>query len=281
METDIGRPAAPLLPYIGSYVGYRYSGFPPGLHRGMPGRNVGFIIGLDRPVDLVEMPDRAQAPARLQASVAGLHPSSCTIRHDGHDHGIAVDITPLGTRALLGLPAGAIAGVVLELDEVLGTDGAELVDRLRGAHTWAERWAVLDDVLVRRLTALGSSCAEPQPEVGWAWRRLIQAEGNLEVTALADEVGWSRRHLGHRFRQEIGLSPKVAGRVMRFQRSRNLLGRRPERRPSLAAVAATCGFFDQAHLTREWRNLAGCTPTAWLSDDLPSVQDEPVPPGGC
>ena len=66
--------------------------------------------------------------------------------------------------------------------------------------------------------------------------------------------------------------PKVVGRVLRFDRARRLLGR--PARPGLAAVAATCGYYDQAHLTREFRELAGMSPTAWLAEQLPSVQDE-------
>ena len=82
--------------------------------------------------------------------------------------------------------------------------------------------------------------------------------GTLTVGALAAEVGWSRRHLGERFRAEIGLTPKAAGRVLRFERARRLLGR--ARRPGLAEVAALSGYYDQAHLNREWRELAGCSP---------------------
>ncbi|MGH3796323.1 MAG: helix-turn-helix domain-containing protein [Pseudonocardiaceae bacterium] len=91
------------------------------------------------------------------------------------------------------------------------------------------------------------------------------------MAALAEEVGWSRRHLGERFRREFGLTPKVAGRVMRFEIAHRLL-QTPDR-PALAEVAARCGFYDQAHLHREWRELAGCTPSRWLADEFPSVHD--------
>ena len=101
--------------------------------------------------------------------------------------------------------------------------------------------------------------------------------GGIEVNALAREVGWSRRHLTQQFQRELGLSPKVVGRVVRFDRARRLLTR--PARPGLAAVAATCGYFDQAHLTREFRELAGMSPTTWLAEQLPSVQDEVVTAG--
>ena len=74
-----------------------------------------------------------------------------------------------------------------------------------------------------------------------------------------------------------GLPPKVLARVLRFERARRLL-QRPDR-PALADVAAVCGFYDQAHLNRDWRELAGCSPTTWLAEELPSVQDDGVAVG--
>jgi transcriptional regulator GlxA family with amidase domain len=112
---------------------------------------------------------------------------------------------------------------------------------------------------------------EAVPEVVWAWRRLVRSGGMLDITGLAGEVGWSRRHLSERFRTELGVPPKVAARVMRFERARHMLGSAGH--DGLARVAAVCGYYDQSHLTREWWDLAGCTPSTWLAEELPSVQD--------
>jgi transcriptional regulator GlxA family with amidase domain len=108
--------------------------------------------------------------------------------------------------------------------------------------------------------------------VVFAWRRLVNSDGGIPVRALAEETGWSRRHLASRFRSEIGLAPKEAARVLRFDRARRLLGRHD--RPSLVDVANRCGYFDQAHLTRDWRQFAGCSPTVWMAEEFPSVQDK-------
>ena len=97
---------------------------------------------------------------------------------------------------------------------------------------------------------------------------------SLTIGALAAEVGWSRQHLGRRFTDEFGLSPKSAARVMRFDRARHALAARPTT-TSIAEVAAACGYYDQAHLNREFAELARCTPTELLAGDLPS--DEHLP----
>ena len=181
-----------------------------------------------------------------------------------------VELTPLGARRLLGVPAGELGSIVVALDDVLGTSAHELSDRLAAERDWERRFQILDRLLARSLV----DGPEPPAEVAWAWQRLVAARGAVEVGVLAREVGWSRRHFGERFRQELGLSPKVAARVLRFERACQLL--KLARRPSLAAVAARCGYFDQAHLTRDWHQLAGCSPSVWAAEELPSVQDTGV-----
>ena len=266
-EAVTGSPAPPLRPYVERYLGYRQEGFAPGVHRGLPSRHLTFIISLADPVDIAGMPDAHQRPGTYQAFLGGLHAAPATIRHEGTQIGVSLDLTPTGARALLGVPAGALAWSVVDLEDVLGPPGRELVDRLADAPTWADRFAVLDAVLARRVVP-GTG---PPPETVRAWDRLVASGGTLDVRALASDVGWSRRHLSERFRSELGLPPKVAARVLRFERARRLL--QLPARPPLADVAAACGFYDQAHLNRDWRELAGCSPTTWLAEELPSVQD--------
>lgn len=263
-----GRPGAQLSALIAGYMGYRIEGAEPGVHRGLPSRHLTLIVTLDGIVDLAAMPDPTQPPAAFTALAGGLHARPALIRHDGRQHGLQLALTPLGARVLLGLPAGELAGSVLDLGTLLGSTAAELVERLRAAPTWADRFAEVDRVLSR---LAGTRAPAVSPELGWAWQRLSASHGRVEVGALAAEVGWSRRHLGERFRREFGLTPKVAGRVMRFEAANRLL-RRPHP-PGLAELAARCGYYDQAHLHREWRELAGCTPTRWLADEFPSVHD--------
>ena len=132
-------------------------------------------------------------------------------------------LRPLGARALLGLPAGELADIDVPAEAVLGGVCAELRDRVRAAVGWPERFAVLDEILLR--LARGAELAGGAPEVSWAWRQLLREGGAVRVAALAAETGWSGRHLTSRFRAEIGLTPKAAARVIRFDRARHLLVR--------------------------------------------------------
>jgi transcriptional regulator GlxA family with amidase domain len=91
--------------------------------------------------------------------------------------------------------------------------------------------------------------------------------GRARVESVADHVGWSRRHLAARFQGEFGLAPKRLARVARFQRARALI----DARLPLAIAAAEAGYADQSHLNRDWRALAGRTPTQ-AAEDFPIVQ---------
>ena len=84
---------------------------------------------------------------------------------------------------------------------------------------------------------------------------------NARIGALAERLDCSRRHLVSKFHEEIGLPPKTVARIIRFDRALRLARKGPE--GGWADIAAACGFADQAHLCREFRDLAGETPTAW------------------
>lgn len=265
VDAAVGRPAGRLLPFVRRYLGYRYEGFAPGTHLGLPSHHLTVVVSLGAPTRLATLPDKASTAFR--ALVGGLHTRPAVIVHDGDEYGVQLELTPEGSRSLLGLPAGALAASVVGLEELLGPDARELAERMAEAPGWPERFAVLDAVLSRR----SDHDDRPAGELARAWRRIEASGGAARVADVAAEVGWSRRHLGSRFVAEYGLTPKDAARVVRFGRSKRLLQRGGS---TLATVAAACGYYDQAHLAREWRDLAGCPPSAWLAaEQFPSVQD--------
>ena len=263
-------PAEPLRRYVAAYTGYRQRGLAPARHRGLPSPYLTLIFTLDEPLTIEAHPDPGQPPGEFGTLLGGLHSVPALITHAGAQSGIQVALRPLGARALLGLPAGELAELDLPAEAVLGGVCAELRDRVRAAAGWPERFAVLDEILLRRVAPSPGIA----PEVSWAWRQLLRAGGALHVSELAAGTGWSGRHLTSRFRAEIGLTPKAAARVIRFDRARRLLVRKLTAGGDylLADLAADCGYFDQAHLAREFRALAGCPPSQWLAEEFRNVQ---------
>ncbi|MFI9330464.1 helix-turn-helix domain-containing protein [Kitasatospora sp. NPDC052868] len=265
-EAVRARPATALRPYVAWYSGYRQRGIAPAVHRGLPSPYLTFIVTLDEPLVVAGHPDPAQPPDRYDTLLGGLHTAPALITHDGRQSGVQVAVHPLAARALFGVPAGELAGIDLPAGDVLGPVGERLQHALRSAADWPERFAALDGALLRAARPSGRVPAE----VLWAWQALRRSGGALSVAELARETGWSARHLQERFRRETGLTPKAAARVIRFDRARHLLAG-PLPPPRLAELAVRCGYFDQAHLAREFRALAGCAPTAWLAAEGPDT----------
>ncbi len=265
--TLVQRAVHPALrPFVGDLTGWAYDGDPPELHRGLPSQYLTLVITLDEPLGIV-WPD---GPAgKYDASLSGLHSRAVHIGGSPSRAGVQLALTPAGSRALFGLPPGELAWQVVELDEFLGPSAHRLVDQLREADCWTARFDLVEQALLRQWSA--PPPADVRAEVGWAWRRLRETGGAVGVQELAAEVGWSRRHLTDRFTTEFGLAPKVAGRVLRFEQAVARLRQRPGIR--LADLAAEVGYADQAHLTREWQAIAGCSPRQWIAEELPNVQD--------
>ncbi|MFD0689413.1 helix-turn-helix domain-containing protein [Actinomadura fibrosa] len=253
------RPHPALRPFLRAYDGYWERDTVPSRMRTLPTRSVVVIINFGPPLRLA-VPDPGTGDRDYASLAAGMYDGHGMYAHPGGQRGVHLDLTPLGAYTLLGVPMARLTNAAAELPELLGPAAALLVERLAGTPSWAARFDLLDAFLLRRLEA----GPRPDPEVARAWRLLLGSAGRVPVAEIAADVGWSRRHLAHRFHEQAGLPPKVMARVLRFERAVGLArhGR------ALADVAAACGYYDQAHLNREFRALSGCSPTELLGGQL-------------
>lgn len=259
------EPPPQLRGIVLSYVGWEERTPGPLRRRERAIDAIPVVISFGPAYRLRDVRGEEAGPARRHVSfVAGLADGCSIVEHDGVSRGVELLLTPLGARRVLGLPLAEIANQVVELEDLLGAPVArELVERLATAPDWAARFALLDRVLAARL----AHAEEPAPAVAWAWRRLAQSGGRLPVGALAQELGCSRRHLVVQVREQLGLPPKTLARVLRFNRAVGLLERDDGGR--LAEIALDCGYWDQAHLNRDFRAFAGEPPSAFLARRLP------------
>lgn len=259
------RPHPALAGLVVGYGGYRESSATPLRRRQAPTGGCAMILGLGPPLRL----HGPAGPLVPTSFLAGLHDSAVVTEFVGEQCGLQVDLTPLGVFTLLGRPTSELTNRTPQLDE-LGVPALHgLPERLRHDPDWASRFARVDATL---LALLDASRVRPDPEVAWAWGRLVRTSGAVGVADLAAGTGWSGRHLLTRFRAQVGLAPKAAGRVLRFRRAAGMLvptlaaggpGARGD--ATIADVAADCGYADHAHLDREFRTLAGCTPTEYVA----------------
>ena len=194
---------------------------------------------------------------RIESFTAGLTAGPVRVTSSGAAHCLQIDLTPLGAYRLFGRPMHELAERMVCLDDLGDTGLARLRERLGQERSWRRRFALAE-------AAIGARLAErsgPSPAVAWAYDRIVETGGALPIGTIATGLEWSRKHLVSRFREEVGLAPKMIARIARFGRAQEMAASGSG--AGWADVAAACGYADQAHLIREFTALAGSTPSAW------------------
>jgi AraC-like DNA-binding protein len=168
----------------------------------------------------------------------------------------AIRLRPSASRALLRFPLADVSGRFVDLELIFPSVRA-LRTRLAEASGDLDRIAALEDWL--------QSCtpSAPRPAVDAAVATIVRRSGQVTIESLTDLTGLSGRQLERRFRDDVGLPPKIFARIVRLQAA---LQRVREGMP-LSDVAAACGFYDQAHMTRDFRQLAAISPGVWQTYD--------------
>lgn len=199
---------------------------------------------------------------RLHAFTAGMGTQPSTVFGESSWACVELRLTPQGAHRLFDVAMHELANDTVELSELV-PGARELEERIRETADWASRFDLVEAFLLRRL----AEARPTDPAVAWSWHHLRQTHGRTPISNLAAELGWSHRYLISRFREQIGLTPKAVARVMRFDRATTAL-RGPDN--TLAEIAFECGYADQAHLNREFRELAGVSPGRFREALAPS-----------
>lgn len=251
-EFALGAPHPRLRPGVLSYRGIRFAMDRPRRRLETPVGAATLLLGFDQPVRISRA---GRDPDTLVCVYCGPTTTPAVGEHGGRLAGIEVMLAPWAAFTLFGTPQYELANRTVDPDALphaLDRRVGELAGALAALPSWEARFRLLDEVFARWWDA-GTPCSA---RVVRAWSELVRTGGAMPVRRLAEEVGWSVRHLENRFREQIGLGPKAAARVLRLQRARRLLAAGHGQ----AETAAVCGFYDQAHLSSEFKAMTGCTP---------------------
>jgi AraC-like DNA-binding protein len=284
VESDAGRTgtayvrADAILPgFVASAVGYAGDYAQPTLHRGLPSAHLTFIFSLADPVVSGWTPEHATGgdPFRNLVLLGGLHTRPAYVVPDARQRGIQLAAHPLAARALFGAPSRELAALVADGPEVLGADAERTRARMLEATTWPARFLLLQDYLRRRVDARPERRERVRPELVEAWRWLAWHRGAGSMDGLAAHVHLSPRQLRTLFTREVGLGPKQVSRLMRFSAATSRIAHQVAsgRTPDLAGIAASGGFFDHAHLDRDFAQFAGISPRGWIAEERRNIQD--------
>ncbi len=178
---------------------------------------------------------------------------------------VQVRLSPVIARAVLGASPADLDGAVVALDDLWGREASRIRERLGEVSSWDGRFALTDALLARRHEA----GAPVDPEVAWAWDRIAGGRGLVRIDGLAAEVGWSRKRLWSRFRSQLGLPPKRAAKLVRFDHAAHRL----VAGEGAARVAVEGGYADQSHLHRDVMAFTGVTPASVAGEPFLAVDD--------
>jgi AraC-like DNA-binding protein len=196
---------------------------------------------------------QGEHPRRFRgAMVSGAYRRPFVIDTREHASIVGVHFRPGGALPLVGAPPGEIGGAHVELEALWGVAAAELRERLAAASTAERRFAVLEQALLERLRRP----ARRHPAVAIAIRELDRPHAT--VSEVRERLGLSHRRFIEIFAREVGIAPKLFARIRRFQRALQAAERSVA--PRWARLALSCGYYDQAHLTHDFSELAGMSP---------------------
>ncbi len=174
---------------------------------------------------------------RIGSFAAGLYAGPVVIDSFGTANCIQIDFTPLGARRFFHMPMTELANRMIALEVVLGPEGMALRERLANQPDWQTRFDLAERFVETRI----ATATKTRSEVAWAYERIVASGGRMPITAIARNIGWSRKHLAGKFAAEIGLGPKMLSRIVRFNRALTLSRHETD---GWADIAAECGYAD-------------------------------------
>jgi AraC-like DNA-binding protein len=179
---------------------------------------------------------------------------------------LGVAFSARGGFPWLGERMDGLSDRIIALADALGDGAHALRERLLNTPSLEARFKTVESWLLSRLKPRSIV----HPAVRWAVDRIAAEGGRLSIEELAVQTGFTRKHLGTLFQQQVGLSPKALARVHRFRGALDILNRANGEVP-WAALAEQCGFYDQSHLINEFRRFTGFSPTELARKDRPDT----------
>lgn len=265
-------PPRPLSDFVELFWYYEGVAASHARERLMPTGTVELVIGLQDDTGRIYPRDRDDDPLVFRGPVvAGPHAEYFAIDSVATMHAVGIHFKPGGAFPFLGVPAGELQNRHVSLDDLWGSYADEVHARVACASTPEGKLRALEVGLLGRL----SLPLERHAAVGFALQQFARPVTRT-VSDVTAQIGMSGRRFAGRFRDEVGLTPKLYCRVQRFQDALRRLHRRSSQL-DLADLAYACGYFDQAHFNHDFRDFSGISPTAYLASATPHLNHVPLP----
>jgi AraC-like DNA-binding protein len=257
-----GPPDPRLRPYVIHYCGYAEETASFTRRIEAAGLRTPLIFNFGPPVSVRTSATGGEWVRHPDGFIGGLSDSYALVESTGSQSGLEVYLTPVGTGLVTGMPMRHLRGRVVALEDLFGPLAGLVREQLLEAHGWEQRFAIVDEFLLARLTG----AEPPPPSLAWALARLHGTRGAIEIGALTAELGCSRRYLIAQFNDHVGLPPKLLARILRFEHALELAD---GGRFSWGEIAQRSGYYDQAHMIGDFQQFTGRSPTEYARLKLP------------
>jgi AraC-like DNA-binding protein len=249
---QIVRPAAAIAGQIRSYCDYFEQTTSFHTRRELPHPEGVLIFNLGGDIEVVGGDGNAITLKPGEAFFAGPHLHPALSRSPGFQAGIQIDLPMQTLRQIIGAPMEQF------VDQVVPLEISSLGQRLWNAQTMEQRIELLDAFMAKTLTQ-----THPLDARQLGALHLLRTRLELDISEVASQVGWSRKHLADRVRDAVGVGPRCFRRLVRFHAlTRSLAGAPPTQ---WASTAAEFGYYDQSHMIREFQEFAALTPSQYMS----------------
>ena len=208
-----------------------------------------------------EVDERGAGARQPRAFVVGQLTRSLLVRPAARVETWGIRFRPGGAAAFLEGGMQELTGRVVDLETLWGTEGRRIIERIGEAREARERRRRIEAMLLDRLQR-----RTIDPLAHAAARSLVAARGRVRISALASQAGIGTRQLERRFLRGVGLPPRLLGRILRFQHLFRLAHDEAATPGTWADRAVDAGYYDQAHLLRDFREFAGSTPPRFLAE---------------
>jgi AraC-like DNA-binding protein len=206
------------------------------------------------------------------AVIHGAHSKPCVIETKQQSAVIGVHFRPGGAAALFSVPLGELTNLAVAAEDLWGRQLLGLREQLLEARSPAAMFKLLEAALIRRL----SSPTSEMYTIGRALDQFMDSPTVVRVRQIREATGYTPKRFIRLFENYVGLTPKVFCRVRRFQAVLEQIS--AQRNVNWTHVALDCGYFDQSHLIRDFREFSGVCPSQYRPVELDRINHVAVSP---
>lgn len=271
MQVLFHTPPEPIGQYVQQYIYHQGLVFPYSIERLVPDGTVNIIFDLtEEPKYIYDGDTLAPVQKCARVWLSGMHTDYLAISAAQNSEMLVVSFKPGGAFPFVHRPLYELQNAVVDAEDVLGTSVLHLRQQILEQPLVTRKFQLVGKWLLERLR----QDRVHEAVVNYSVRAIRDAAAVPNFTALSEKTGYSHKQFIHLFKKHVGLTPKAFQRVLRFNRVLNQIHRKEE--VDWARLYFDCGYYDQAHFIKEFKQFSGLNPEHYLRTQGEYVNYSPI-----